>query len=402
MSTIIVGGGIIAGFLARDWFDPAVASLGALSFDLHHQLAAEHDGSKRWGFMKGTAFNLDTVSNQKVGGARGDDWVHEDTSRAETAAAIQPIPADWPAWLTKQQGGILERISEGETVAQVDPLRLCHFLINEAVSRGVKIHSPAKATAIVKDGSQNITGVKVLDLESKDEFMIPCTDLVLSVGAWTPHVLRELFPSTDTSFDLSPLAGYSLIVRSPRHTLDHEKFTYSGRSHAVFTTHPPSCGFSPEIFTREGGEIYIAGYNPDLKLPLCVEDINKVWDPTEIQKLKDVAVCLMGDLQEQDSGLTDDVVNIDGLEVLREGLCFRPVGQDDIPTIGRIGDASLGNDMHSPAGGSVCVATGHGPWGISLSLGTGKVVSEMINGLPVSADVGGLAVPENDSEGNLE
>jgi glycine/D-amino acid oxidase-like deaminating enzyme len=153
MSTIIIGGGIIGvsvayylsankpegeihiieqsselfnsasgyagGFLARDWFEPALNSLGALSFDLHHQLAAEHGGDKEWGFMKGTAFNLDTVSNQKCGGARGDDWVHEDTSRAETAAAICPIPAEWPAWLTKQQGGVLERISEGETVAQV-------------------------------------------------------------------------------------------------------------------------------------------------------------------------------------------------------------------------------------------------------------------------------------------
>lgn len=155
MSTVIIGGGIIGvsiayylsinkpeieihiieqspelfssasgyagGFLARDWFEPVLTSLGALSFDLHHKLATKHGGDMKWGYMRGTAFNLDTVSNQtsKYGGARGDDWVHEDTSRGETAAAINPIPAEWPDWLTKQQGGILERISEGETVAQV-------------------------------------------------------------------------------------------------------------------------------------------------------------------------------------------------------------------------------------------------------------------------------------------
>ncbi|KAJ5910458.1 hypothetical protein N7504_005101 [Penicillium tannophilum] len=412
MSTVIIGGGIIgvsiayylsankpeseihiieqspglfssasgyaAGFLARDWFDPALASLGALSFDLHHQLAAEHGGDKKWGFMRGTAFNLDTVSNQTCGGARGDDWVHEDTSRAETAAAIRPIPAEWPAWLTKQQGGILERISEDETVAQVDPLRLCRFLINEAVSRGVKVHNPAKAVAIIKDDDKIITGIKINDLESKEESMIPCTNLVLSVGAWTPQVLRELFPSNDTSFDLSPLAGYSLVVRSPRHTLDHEKTTYGGRSHAIFTTHPPSCGFSPEIFTREGGEIYIAGYNPHLKLPLCVEDTHELRDSAKLQKLKDVAVRLLGNLPNELPGSTDGANNIDDLEILREGLCFRPVGKDDIPTVGRIRDAALGDGLHSPARGGVYIATGHGPWGITLSLGTGKVVSEMI------------------------
>ncbi|KAJ6115250.1 hypothetical protein N7486_001028 [Penicillium sp. IBT 16267x] len=424
MSTVIIGGGIIGvsiayylsvnkpegeihiieqsselfssasgyagGFLARDWFDPALNSLGALSFDLHHQLAAEHGGNKKWGFMKGTAFSLDTVPNQNCSGARGDDWVHEDTRRAETAAAKCPILAEWPAWLTKQQGGILERISEGETVAQVDPLRLCRFLINGATSRGVRVHKPVKVTTIIKDDKGVITGVKIVDLESKEESIIPCINLVLSVGAWTPQVLRELFPSNQTSFDLSPLAGYSLVVRSPRHTLDHEKMTNGGRSHAVFTTHPPSCGFSPEIFTREGGEIYIAGYNPRLELPLSVEDIHGLWDSAEVQKLKDVAVRLLGDLSNELPGSTDDVTNIDDLETIREGLCFRPVGENGIPTVGRIRNASLGGGLRSSAEGGVYIATGHGPWGISLSLGTGKVISEMMMGQRTSADVSGL------------
>ena len=112
--------GYAAGFLARDWFAPSLAPLGALSFDLHHQLAAEQGGDKKWGFMKGTAFNLDTVPNRKQGGARGDDWLRDGSSRAETAAGSQnSTPMEWPAWLAKQQEGILERISQGETVAQV-------------------------------------------------------------------------------------------------------------------------------------------------------------------------------------------------------------------------------------------------------------------------------------------
>ncbi|KAJ5633180.1 FAD dependent oxidoreductase [Penicillium lividum] len=386
MSTVIIGGGIIGGFLARNWFEPALASLGALSFDLHHQLAAEHNGDKKWGFMKGTAFNLDSVSHQKD--SQG-SWVHEGGSRAEAAVSLS-TSAEWPAWLTKQDGCILEQINEGETVAQVDPLKLCQFLINEARSRGVKLHNPAKATAIMKDGNE-IAGVKIIDLESKEESILPCTNLILSVGAWTPQVLRELFPTTQTSFDLSPLAGYSLVVRSPRYTLDNEKTTHGGRSQAVFTTYPPSCGFSPEIFTREGGKIYVAGYNPDLPLPSCVEDVHQLQDPAEMQKLKNVVIRLLGNLT-QGSQSTDDV-NVDDLEILREGLCFRPVSKKDIPTVGRIEDACLGDDMHAYAGG-VYIAAGHGPWGISLCLGTGKVVSEMIMGERTSADVSGL-VPVN-------
>lgn len=112
--------GFAAGFLARDWFAPSLAPLGALSFDLHHELAAEHGGDRKWGFMKGTAFNLDMTSGRKAGGPGGDDWLGTGTSRAETAAGSEDTnPVEWPAWLTKQEEGVLERISEGETVAQV-------------------------------------------------------------------------------------------------------------------------------------------------------------------------------------------------------------------------------------------------------------------------------------------
>jgi glycine/D-amino acid oxidase-like deaminating enzyme len=112
--------GYAAGFLARDWFAPSLSPLGALSFDMHHELAAEHGGDKKWGFMKGTAFNLDIVASRKAGGPREDDWLREGTSRADTAAGSEDrSPVEWPAWLTRQKGGILERISRGETVAQV-------------------------------------------------------------------------------------------------------------------------------------------------------------------------------------------------------------------------------------------------------------------------------------------
>jgi glycine/D-amino acid oxidase-like deaminating enzyme len=112
--------GYAAGFLARDWFVPSLAPLGALSFDLHKKLAAENDGQKNWGFMNGTVFNLDTVSRQRQDTPHGDDWLQTGTSRAETAAGSDdPTTVEWPEWLTRQKEGILERISQERTVAQV-------------------------------------------------------------------------------------------------------------------------------------------------------------------------------------------------------------------------------------------------------------------------------------------
>jgi glycine/D-amino acid oxidase-like deaminating enzyme len=282
----------------------------------------------------------------------------------------------------------------GLLILSRDPLRLSQFLIDGAVARGVKLHNPAQAIAIIKDGVGVVTGVKIISLDSKQESIIPCTNLVLSVGSWTPQVLRDLFPASRVSFDISPLAGYSLVVRSPRYTMEHERNVYHGGSHAVFTTHPPSCGFSPEIFLREGGEIYIAGLNSTtMKLPPSAADTKQLFDSAEMQKLKDVAVRLMGDLAKGTTESTDEIVNTDDLEVIREGLCFRPVGVTGVPTIGRVDDHSLGGVRADPKGG-VFIASGHGPWGISLSLGTGKVVSEMIKKQKPSVDVSGLAVQD--------
>ena len=104
--------------------------------------------------------------------------------------------------------------------------------------------------------------------------------------------------------------------------------------------------------------------------------------PDHIAKLKVVAQQLVG---------TEE------LEVVKEALCYRPVTNSGLPIIERIKDEDLGDgEMKTLKGGEggVFVATGHGPWGISLSLGTGKVVSEMVRGVELSASVKGLGVKE--------
>lgn len=108
--------GYAGGFLARDWFGPAVASLGALSFDLHKQLAEEHDGRKKWGYSTSTGTSL---TQEPHTGARGDDWLRDGGSRAEQAGTHEFVEGSGPAWLTRRNGARVEVISEDETTAQV-------------------------------------------------------------------------------------------------------------------------------------------------------------------------------------------------------------------------------------------------------------------------------------------
>ncbi|KAK2783172.1 hypothetical protein FQN52_000386 [Onygenales sp. PD_12] len=389
--------GYAAGFLARNWFAPEIAELGALSFDLHAQLAADNAGRENWGYVKSTALSLQVEYTDGQKSARGDDWLRKGASRAEVAVRAderrgdEPDPS--PEWLTRQAGGVVERISDVDGTAQLDPQRLCKFLLARCIENGVQIHSPSRTISLTKDPSSNaLKGVKLQHLQTNHESTIPCTNLIFAAGAWTPRAFAALFPKSTAHIPVTTLAGYSLLLRSPRHSLAHEQEKYGGTAHAVFTTHPRSAGFAPESVSRQGGEIYVAGLNSfTIPLPELAADAHQIMERKEIDRLRKATVTLFGRLDANAvQGDAEGAANIDDLETVREALCFRPWTESGRPIVGRVGDHVLGDNIR-PVGG-VYMAAGHGPWGISLSLGTGKVMSELIAGRRTSADVSKLGL----------
>ena len=75
--------GNAAGFLAKDWFAPAVAPLGALSFDLHRALADKHGGAARWGYARSVSYSLDHAHESEP----------DESGRANAGAHSAPAPA---------------------------------------------------------------------------------------------------------------------------------------------------------------------------------------------------------------------------------------------------------------------------------------------------------------------
>src|SRR5277367_4015945 len=61
--------GFAGGFLAKDWFSPSVAAVGALSFAEHKRLAEDFGGREKWGYMQSKAVSY-TAGRRggKVGG----------------------------------------------------------------------------------------------------------------------------------------------------------------------------------------------------------------------------------------------------------------------------------------------------------------------------------------------
>lgn len=202
---------------------------------------------------------------------------------------------------------------------------------------------------------------------------IPCSKILIAAGAWSPQVFSTLFPTSQTKIPISSLAGHSLVVRSPGWSKEHE---WDG-CHAIFTRDED--GFGPELFSRIGGEIYISGVNDaSLELPELATE-SKI-EEIAIDKLKKAAQRFLGTPEKPEE-----------IEIVRKGLCFRPLTKQAWPIIAKIHDENLGGlSTRGDGDGGVWLAAGHGSWGISFSLGTGKVMSEMILGRPTSVNVEGF------------
>ena len=130
---------------------------------------------------------------------------------------------------------------------------------------------------------------------------MPCTRLVIAAGAWSPKLFSALFPKATVRIPINPLAGHSLLLQNPFFKTDENEVC-----HAVFAT--DTLGFSPELFSRADGEIYIAGLNTT-QIPLPDVSVDAKVDPSAVKKLKDCAAEMLGSVNDGEE-----------LQVLRESL----------------------------------------------------------------------------------
>jgi glycine/D-amino acid oxidase-like deaminating enzyme len=248
-------------------------------------------------------------------------------------------------------------------------MQLCQFLLDQCQSRNVNVHHPVVVTRVVtpSDDDTTVTGLNIRSPDGSER-VLPCDALLLTAGVWTPRVFKTLFPNATISLPIKHLSGHSVVLRSPHWMAAAPPM--SG-CHAIFTT-DAEADFSPEIFSRAGGDIYLAGLNTTaVPIPELASEVRP--EPASIEVLIRVAQKLLGDGQ---------------VDVVQTGLCHRPVSSSRVPLLTRLTQEQTGAIFN----GGVWVSTGHGPWGISLSLGTGLVLAELVLSKSPSADVSQLGL----------
>ncbi|KAK0542109.1 hypothetical protein OC846_006839 [Tilletia horrida] len=221
-----------------------------------------------------------------------------------------------------------------------------------------------------------------LDLSILSEAQtLAITDLVICTGPWTSSVLHHTL-DTDSPLRHLPFFDAAAGVKGTReHSIVVRGLDIG--THALFTTttyrRSRNCirRGSPDFYCRPDDTTYICGDTDGEDLPAMVDQV----EPSDWQ---------ISRLIEQAGSIAPALLD-EGTKILTRQACFLPMSKNSGRPIVRFDSAT-----------GFGVAAGHSCWGITLSLGTGQVMAELIlEGQARSADIsllGGLHEGSSEEE----
>ncbi|KAK4242281.1 FAD dependent oxidoreductase [Achaetomium macrosporum] len=399
-SSIAAGASGKAGGLLALWAYPSC--LVPLSYRLHRELAAEHNGAQRWGYRRLGCGSLgaivktsdikaierrppsrsspssETHNHDSNGELPIQSTIPEETTKDweklpkqdDRAAGLlqdSPLPPDLD-WL---DGKLIQHYEEmgtpGSTeTAQVHPFHFTNAMADLAREKGVDIRLRAKVTMI---NDAKTSGVHSVEYEDRDTGVTHTidgvTDVVVAAGPWTgkllPRTRVEGLRAHSVVFeaDVSPYAVFTDIQLPTDYVPAHRASQGQRRRHKGHV--------DPEIYARPFGEVYACG-EPDTTIPLPA---------TADQVATDQSQC--DDLIAYISTISPTLA---AAPIKARQACYLPqhtrFGEQRGPLIGPTSVPGL------------WVAAGHTCWGIQNGPGTGYLLAGMIFGDEVDAEMGKL------------
>jgi glycine/D-amino acid oxidase-like deaminating enzyme len=217
-----------------------------------------------------------------------------------------------------------------------------------------------------------------------------CNDLVFAAGTQTPQLVRELFPGFSRNFHETNNSGNWIIVKSTapeQYQMCAEVILDNVVNHQL------------EFVGRKDqatGDfvIWVCGLNNESSKLGRIDDQAEP-DEDAINRLRKYAGQFLwnGESAQEDS-----------LEVLEKGRTYRPTIDRELPILTSISRGDLCGpripEEQSLSGQGDCaksgvwVCTGHGRYGITLGLGSGRLMSQLILGETPDLDVAALGFPE--------
>jgi glycine/D-amino acid oxidase-like deaminating enzyme len=204
---------------------------------------------------------------------------------------------------------------------------------------------------------------------------LQCDKLIIAAGPWTPGLFNTLFP--DSKVDLQPAvdAGDWIICQNT-----DEPLKSSSDIAAVFLD--DIVGHKLEFAGRNDGTIWACcERNHSAIMPPVGEEAEP--DDLAIHKLTDYA-------QEFIIGAEDS------LKVVQSGRAFRPARKKGLPVIAAVPTRKLTRNGswfgHGCIADSVYICSGHGSYGITLGIGSGRLISQIVRGEKPDIDLSEMGI----------
>ncbi|KAL8950198.1 MAG: hypothetical protein Q9222_003761 [Ikaeria aurantiellina] len=257
----------------------------------------------------------------------------------------------------------------GSVIQYTNPVALGTWLYEQYLRYGVELHLNTQAVSAELSRTDEILSIQVV--RDKDKIsLLKCDKLVLAAGAWTPAVFKKLFPQSSVNFDPVISAGEWLVFENPEPDVEiaaayfddivGEKLEFAGRSdHTIWVT---------GIKNKTG----------------IVPDVGEVPEPDQasLSKLKDYSNTF---LQHPATGL----------RVISQGRSYRHENKRRLPIIASLPSSKLSTNGRCDGRSTVYINAGHGSYGVTLGMGSGKLMSQLVLGEIPDINVSKLGIPDD-------
>jgi glycine/D-amino acid oxidase-like deaminating enzyme len=265
-------------------------------------------------------------------------------------------------WFVQENITSYNSMGDPTTTAQVHPYEFTTSMASLAQDKGVEVVL-GKVTSI-SSSSEKVETVTYQDKRTSQTHTIPATDVIVSAGPWTSHILRDAPISAMRAHSVTIRATVSPYAIFSEISLPRD-FTAGSGSGATRSSSQHPKFVSPEMYARPNNEVYACGEG-DTLVPLPASSDLVETSERACQDIIDYVGSISDELR--------------GGEVLVRQACYLPAVEGaNGPLIGKTKIEGL------------FLAAGHTCWGIQNSAATGLLMSEFVwEGKARSAAVGSL------------
>ncbi|KAL8657177.1 MAG: hypothetical protein Q9226_002185 [Calogaya cf. arnoldii] len=248
-----------------------------------------------------------------------------------------------------------------------NPVTLGAWLFEQCSRYGVEFQMNTKAVSASLSSDNELLAIGVVR-DNETASILKCDKLVLATGPWTPTVFKRLFPDSSVKFEPVVSAGDWFLFENPE---PHS-------SMIAATYFDDIVGEKLEFAGRNDHSIWATGAKSDIG---TVPEVGEVPEPdaSSLAKLKAYSDAFL----KQPQG---------GLRVIKKGRSYRPANEKQFPIIACIPSWNLFTNRDKDGKTSVYINAGHGSYGVTLGMGSGKIMSQLILGEEPSVNVSSLGV----------